>query len=126
MAGARRLLPEERTKIDERRIDALVGDMGRIATERLLGRAIEEIDWRLMDARIAFAAGEARALQNTMRHLIPVANTIGLAVVAQVAADVAATSRTRDTAAVAATLARLERLCDGVVPAIGDAWSARS
>ncbi len=126
MAGTKRLLPEERTVIDERRIDALVADMGRIATERLLGRAIEEIDWRLMDARIALAAGETRALQNTMRHLIPVANTIGLTAVARVAADVAATSRARDGAAVAATLARLERLCDGVVPAIGDAWSARS
>ena len=126
MPGVKRLPLEERTEIDMRRIAALVEDMGRVATERLLGRAIEEIDWRLMDARIAAASGNSRALCNTMRHLIPVANTIGLSAVACVAADVARTAEAGDGAALSATLARLDRLCDGVVPAIGKAWSARS
>ncbi len=126
MTGARTLVFDERAEIDAKRIEALVESMGRFAAERMIGRAIEEIDWRLTDARHALRNGDSEGFATAMRHLMPVANAIGLPAVSRVAGDAAHTTATRDSAALGATFARLERLCDGVVPAIGDAWAARS
>jgi len=126
MTGTSRLILGGSTEIDAERLDCLVEEMGRLAAERMIGRAIEEIDWRLMDARIALRSGDRAGLRNAMRHMVPVANTVGLPDVSRVAGDVAGAAASGDSIALSATFARLERLCDGVVPAIGEAWAAQS
>src|SRR6056297_1498414 len=126
MTDATGLIFDERTEIDASRIKALVESMGRFAAERLIGRAIEEIDWRLMDARGALRNGEVEGFRTAMRHLIPAADAVGLPAISRVAGDAADTTAKGDSAALGATFARLERLCDGVVPALGEAWAARN
>lgn len=119
-----RLKPIERNEINPKRIDTLVRDMGSPSAERLVGRAVEEIADRLAILEAAYHAGDPDGAVRSASHVIPVARAIGLETVARVAADVMATARSGDDAALGATVSRLLRLGDGAIHAIGEAWSA--
>jgi hypothetical protein len=124
MDKVKRLLHAERTEIDGRRVHALVREMGHTSAERLFGRALDEIDERMRAADRAAARGDMRATARSARQLVAVANAVGLTSIARVAKMVMDTAEAGDGAALAATLARLSRLMDGAVRAIGEAWAA--
>ncbi len=114
----------ERPEIDTALLAALVRDLGVSSAERHVGRSVDEIsDWVAM-AQASYLSDDAEGTVRAARHLMPVAQGVGLVRIARVAADVAETASHGDHAALAATLSRLVRLSDGAVHAIGDAWSA--
>lgn len=125
MRNVARMRLAERTDVDARRIRALVRDMGQPSAERLLGRAVDEIAERLRMVERAAAAGDMRAVVRAARQLAPIAIAVGLTGVAKVSDSVIATAEAGDSAGLGATLARLARLSDGSVRAIGEAWAAR-
>lgn len=124
MESTARLYVSERTEIDPHRINVLVRDMGSPSAERLVGRAMDEIADRLSIARAAYHSGDPAGVARSVRHMVPAARAIGLISIARVATDVLHSCESGDGAALAATLARLERLTDGAICAIGEAWSA--
>jgi hypothetical protein len=119
------LRPDETTGLEWHRIEALIDERGLYSAERLIGWSIEEIDRHAAAAREAVAAGNARTLSRSLRRLAKVADDIGLSIIARVAGDVLHAAGNHDGPATGATLARLERLCDGAVPAIGKAWTSQ-
>lgn len=118
------LRPEEATGLEWHRIEALIDERGLYSAERLIGWSIEEIDRHSAAARAALEAGNARTLARSLRRLAKVAEEIGLPAISRVAGDVLQSASAGDGPAIGATLARLERLCDGAVPAIGKAWTS--
>ncbi len=118
------LRPHEATGLEWHRIEALIDERGLYSAERLIGWSIEEIDRHAAAARAALEAGHARMLSRSLRRLATVAEKIGLSTIAKVAGDVLHAAGNGDGPATGATLARLERLCDGAVPAIGKAWTS--
>jgi HPt (histidine-containing phosphotransfer) domain-containing protein len=125
MRKVTRLVPIERTEINVRRVQALVHDMGPASAERLVGRALDEIDERLNGVDRAARRGDLRGAAQRARQLATVADAAGLTGVTRVARMVARAAEAGDGPAFSATLARLSRLVDGAVCAIGEAWAAR-
>jgi HPt (histidine-containing phosphotransfer) domain-containing protein len=125
MRKVTRLVPFERTEIDARRVLALVRDMGHPSAERLIGRALDEIDDRLQAVDRAVCRGDLRGAAQRARQLATVADAAGLTGVTHVARMVADAAEAGDGPALGATLSRLSRLADGAVCAIGEAWAAR-
>jgi hypothetical protein len=119
------LVPIERAEIDHRRVNALTRDMGQPSAERLFGRALDEIEDRLLAAEKAAAGGDFRAASKSVRQIVPIARAIGLSGIARVATMSAKTAEAGDGPALAATLSRIERLSHAAVRAIGEAWAAR-
>lgn len=125
MRTVTRLQPVERAEIDARRLNALIRDMGQSSAERLLGRALDEIDERLRAADRAAGDGDFRAAAKSLRLIVPIAGAVGLSGISRVAAMSARTAEAGDGPALAATLCRIERLARAAVRAIGEAWQAR-
>ncbi len=125
MTTVTRLLPVERAEIDGRRVNALIRDMGQPSAERLFGRALDEIEDRLRASDRAASAGDFRRAAKALRQIVPIAGAVGLTGLARVATMSAAAAEAGDGHALAATLARIGRLTDAAVRAIGEAWAAR-
>jgi HPt (histidine-containing phosphotransfer) domain-containing protein len=119
------LQPVERAEIDARRLNALIRDMGQPSAERLLGRALDEIEDRLRRADRAAAGGDFRAASRAARQIVPIAEAVGLSGISRVATMAARTAEAGDGPALAATLLRIERLGQAAVRAVGEAWHAR-
>jgi HPt (histidine-containing phosphotransfer) domain-containing protein len=118
-------LPVERAEIDTRRVNALIRDMGQPSVERLLGRALDEIEERLRAADAAAARGDLRTAAKAVRQIVPIAGAVGLSGIARVATMSARTAEAGDGPALGATLSRIQRLGDAAVRAIGEAWAAQ-
>jgi HPt (histidine-containing phosphotransfer) domain-containing protein len=125
MRTVTRVVPAERTEIDVRRVKALVRDMGQPSAERLLGRALDEIEERVRRADRAAGMGDFRGAAKAVRQIGPIAGAVGLTGIARVAEMSARTAEAGDGTALAATLARIGRLTHASVRAIGEAWAAR-
>jgi hypothetical protein len=125
MRSVTRLSPVERAEIDGGRVQVLIRDMGQPSAERLLGRALDEIDDRLRASDRASAAGDFRAAAKALRQIVPIAGAVGLSGIARVATMSAGTAEAGDGTALAATQSRISRLTDAAVRAIGEAWAAR-
>lgn len=110
VAAIARLSQSERVVIDRERLCILVRDLGEAGAERVVDRALNEIADRLLAVETSWAAGELGRVARTAHSLIAIADQVGLHLVAHVACDVASLAGQGDDAALAATVARLQRV----------------
>lgn len=99
--------------------------MGQPSAERLLGRALDEIEERVRLAEDAAAAGDFRRAVKALRQLMPISDAVGLTGISRVAAMGSGAAQAGDGHALSALIARLGRAIHGSVRAIGEAWAAR-
>lgn len=104
--------PVEQVQFDRARLACLGRSMGRDAAARVVEQALEEVAERICAIRLAWCSGEFGRMSKAARTLIAVADQIGMASVAEVAADVIKALDARDEAALAAIVARLVRVGD--------------
>ncbi|MFB2532094.1 hypothetical protein ACEYYA_07995 [Paracoccus sp. p3-h83] len=121
---------DEGIRVDGRRVVELYDELGATAAELVIGRAAEELAAAL-EGLVAAARSEAEAEGHAARlglraqSLGALAWQVGLASLAQVAADVAVCAERGDHPALAATLARLERVGNRSLTAVWDAQDIR-
>ncbi len=110
MAAIARLVQAEPVVIDRDRLAILVRDLGEAGAERVVDRALEEVSRRLLTVETGWAEGDCRRVSRAAHSLIAIADQVGMHLLAHVACDVAALARSGDGPALAATVARLERV----------------
>lgn len=111
---------EEGVRLDPDRLGALYAELGHVAAEHVVCRAMEELAIRLTDMQRFAAAGDYEALRRSGRMLAKVAEQIGMTSFARVAASVCDCAARRDVAALGATMARLVRIGDRSLTAVWD------
>jgi len=110
----------EGVRLNPDRVVALYAELGEARAEAVMCRSIEELAVQIAAAQQAAQAGQAGALVEAAARLARLAEQIGMASLARVAGDVAQTARRGDSAALAATLARLVRIGDRSLTAVWD------
>ncbi|MDW4549679.1 hypothetical protein R5H32_09970 [Defluviimonas sp. D31] len=111
---------EEGVRVDPDCLVALYAELGEVGAERVLGRAMEELNARLTEMQRFVDEGRTAQLTRSARLLIKVAEQIGMPSFARVADDVVRATEAGDNAAQAATLARLIRIGDRSLNAVCD------
>lgn len=115
-----RLRVDETARFDPEKLEDLCRVFGEQDAEDKVARALERIAALLG----AIAPGKPRLAPDGMRDpleaLIDASDLIGMATLARVARDVAACLRSGDAVALAATLARLQRVGDRSIHAVWD------
>ena len=104
------LAVQEPVRVDARRIEEIVGELGETAAYNIICVALEQLAQGLADTRHAAVQGEMPALIGRAEQLSRLAWQVGLPSLAAVAVDVTACAERRDATALAATLARLMRI----------------
>ena len=103
------LHPRDTAYFDEDTLNGLSRDLGPAVAENILCRALEDIAVRFRQIREDYAAGNHAALRKTVHAVIPIADQIGLPVLAGIGRDVIICIDQGDPVALAATLCRLLR-----------------
>ena len=111
---------DEGVRLDPDRLGALYAELGHVAAEHVVCRAMEELAVRLTDLQRFHAKGEFEALGRSGRMLAKVAEQIGMTSLARVATSVCDCAGRRDHAALGATMARLVRIGDRSLTAVWD------
>ena len=104
------LAMQESVRVDARRIDEIVGELGETAAYTIICAALEQLALALADTRNAAMTGDTAVLVERAEQLSRLAWQVGLPSLAAVAVDVTACAERRDSTALAATLARLMRI----------------
>lgn len=115
-----RIKPKETVRVDHDKLGALYAELGEIAAEDVVCRAMEELALRLSHCSRLHTAGQWSELRKCVRSLIAISEQIGMRFLARVAGDVIETLDAGDAPAVAATLARLLRIGEQSLTAIWD------
>jgi len=115
-----RMEHKEQIRLDREQLEALYASLGPTGADMVLGNALEDLALTL--ARLARHDREGRtdALRTDLRQLIALARQVGMTLLARVARDVLDLSESNDTAAFAATMARLERIGEDSLFAVWD------
>ncbi|MEO9896891.1 MAG: hypothetical protein ABJQ34_01820 [Paracoccaceae bacterium] len=95
-------------------------DMGDVAAEDVVCRAMEELALRLAHCDRLFRANNMDDLRKSSRSLIAIADQIGMTKLARVAGDVTQCIDEGNHVALSATLGRLMRIGEGSLTAIWD------
>lgn len=103
----------------------LFQQLGAPGADSVVNRALDEISQRLIELRRLHGAEEWDVLSKRSRGLVAIAEQVGMTRFAQVAADVSACAARGDGPALAATLARLDRLADRSLMAMWDLQDRR-
>lgn len=111
---------EEGVRLNPDPLVALYSELGERGAERVLFRAIDDLGARLADMLRHADEGQDQPLIRAARLLGKVAEQVGMATLARVAADVARTTEAGDPTAQAATLARLLRIGERSQMAVWD------
>lgn len=111
---------DETVRLDPDKLGTLYCQLGEAGAESVVCRAMEELSGRLQQLRRIHAAGKLEEMARVARGLVGIADQIGMTKLATIAGHVAACATQNDTAAVAATLERLERVSDQSLNAIWD------
>lgn len=114
------LAPDETVRLDADRIIHLYQRLGEHGATQCMMRAIEELTVRLDELGPLAETGRHREFARKARGLVGIADEIGMTQLARVAADVAATALSGDTAAFGATQTRLSRIADRSLAAVWD------
>ncbi|MEL7460151.1 MAG: hypothetical protein AAGJ39_04250 [Pseudomonadota bacterium] len=101
----------------------LLRELGAAGAERVVDRAVDEISGRLLLIETSWASADFRTLGRTARSLIAVADQIGMHLLAHVSCDVAGLAETDDDTALAAAVARLQRVGESSLLAV---WNAQA
>lgn len=111
---------DEAITLDPERIAVLVRDLGPMGAESVLCRAMEEIARRLGTLSEPHIAGQWGELSRRARSLSAIAAPVGMTKLSRISADVAACAARCEAPALAATLARLERVGHRSLAAVWD------
>jgi hypothetical protein len=103
---------EEPLTLDPERLAALCLEIGEARVPEVLSRDMQELSETITRARGLLRAGLLSQLASCAGRVGQIAEPMGLGGLARVAADVAALSATGDDVALAAALARLERIAN--------------
>ena len=98
--------------LDPERLAALCLEIGEGQAPELLVRAMQDLSERVDRARGLLRAGRLSDLALCAQRIAGIAGPMGLTGLARVAGDVAALGETGDRVALAAALARLERIAN--------------
>lgn len=115
------LAPQETVWLDHDRLRALYNELGDVAAEDIVCRAMEELAVRLSQAERKYRNGEIDDMARLVRSLVAIAEQIGMDRLARVAGDVCQCAQRQDYVALAATLSRLVRIGERSLNAIWDA-----
>lgn len=110
---------EEGVRLDAARLVGLVTRMGDGGAERVVARALDQMAACLERMEALHADGEMRPICTQAAKLVRLASEVGMTSLARVAGDVAACAARGDMVAFAATLARLRRIADRSLGAMG-------
>lgn len=114
------LRPSHRVHVNQDKLAALYVQLGDVAAENVICRAMEELAVRLSHCERLYRDEKLEELRKSVRTLRAIADQIGMDVLAKVSVDVVATIDDRDQTALAATLARLLRIGENSLTAIWD------
>lgn len=103
---------EETVQLDRDRVRDLFQQLGDVAAEDVIGRAVGELATRLSRCERLWRQGDLERLRKCARSLIGISDQIGMSKLARVAGDVAGAAECGDDAALGATLYRLIRIGD--------------
>lgn len=120
MAKLAVLRHEEGVRVNPDCLVALYAELGEAGAERVVARAMEELNARLSEMQRFADDGDLVALTRSARVVVKMADQIGLTSFAMVALDVIAAAAAEDHAGQAATLARLLRIGDRSLNAVWD------
>lgn len=112
----------EAVQLDQGQLRLLYRQMGQTGAETVITRASRELGSRLMRCDRLWRLEDIVALRKCARSTIAIAEQIGMAKLARVARDVTIAADQGDPVAVAATLARLQRVGRGSLRAV---WQMR-
>ncbi len=112
--------PTEIVRVDSDKLGKLYADMGDVAAEDVVCRAMEELALRLAHCDRLYRSDNMEDLRKSSRSLIAIADQIGMSKLARVAGDVTVCIDTNNRVALAATLGRLMRIGEGSLTAIWD------
>ena len=110
----------EPVQLDSDRLAEIVARLGPGAADDVISRAMEELAVLLARAHNGYCGGNLNALGFAAGQIASLALRLGLPVLARVARDVRMLAQGRDGAALAATVARLERLGEASLMLIWD------
>ncbi|MEL6519533.1 MAG: hypothetical protein AAFQ66_01120 [Pseudomonadota bacterium] len=111
---------DETVRLDPDKLGALYFQLGETGAETVVCRAMEELAIRLKELSNLMAGDDFERMAKISRSLVGIAEQIGMTTLARVARDVSLCASRRDGPALAATLARLERIGDRSLTAIWD------
>ncbi|WP_245875543.1 hypothetical protein [Puniceibacterium antarcticum] len=114
------LAPKENAGLDPDRLEALYSQLGPSAAEDVVCRAMEELALRLAHIDRLFHEHAWGDMRKNTRALVAIADQIGMTGLACVGGHVISCIDDVDHIALAATLARLNRLGEGSLTAIWD------
>ncbi len=101
---------DEDVRIDQRRLDEIVAELGRRAAHELIGAALEQLAIGLRETLHAAAADDCARVAAHADRLSRLAWQVGLVTLAAVAVDAGQCAERGDRLALQAVLARLERI----------------
>ena len=105
-----RLYHSEKVEFDDLRLNLLSTELGSVAGNRAVARAMEEIAIRLTRIESAFLKGELGRMAVGVRRLAGLSEEAGLTTLASMCRTVGELTERHDTEALAACLARLIRV----------------
>ena len=110
----------EQVRVDADQLNGLYANLGDLAAEDVVCRAMEELALRLSHCDRLFRSDDLTSLRKSSKSLIAIAEQIGMSKLARVAGDVTNCVDAKDTIALAATFSRLMRIGEGSLSAIWD------
>ncbi len=111
---------EERVRLDPDPLVALYAALGQGGAEKVVCKAVDELAGRLSELLRFADEGQGTALVRSARLLIKVADQVGMATLARVAADLITATERGDFQSQAAILARIVRIGDRSLCAVWD------
>lgn len=123
MAAVSNLNLAENVQIDADRLMRLLRELGAAGAERVVDRAVDEIAGRLLLIETSWASADFKTVGRTAQSLIAVADQIGMHLLAHVSCDVAGLAQSGDDSALAASVARLQRVGESSLLAV---WNAQA
>jgi len=106
------LAVNETVRIDTRRLEQIVHELGETTAEQVIGAALEQLALALRRTLAAAVRDDPGAIAANADQLSRLAWQVGLVSLAGVAIDVGACAERRDLPALAATTRRLERIAN--------------
>lgn len=113
------LRPEEPARFNPERLEELCHRIGEVQAEAEVALALHRLS-EVLPGLAKLVDGDAEVFTKTIGQIVRDAELIGMASLARVAQDVLSTFAARNPVAMAATLARLERIGERSIMAVWD------
>lgn len=110
MAAVTKLRQDEPLRLDSERLAELYIEMGEARARVAIGRAMEDMAITLERLKGYLRAGRLRDLGASAARITTIADPLGLSSLSRVAGDVSIVAGRKDRVALAATMARLDRV----------------